>query len=365
MLAIVVHHSTLLLGDLGDATRWFAGAFLGVDVFFVLSGFLITALLLQEHDRSGRVHLLRFYGRRALRLLPALYVLLIVHVLYVYLTGLPREPEVEQVLGAAFYYKNWLGVFQLDPRLFFGPVHGAPALVHLWSLSVEEQFYLIWPFVVIAALSVAHRTSTALLTLVGFLLAIWAYRWYVFERGDVVIAIYPRTDMRADALIAGALLAVLWLRVGLPARHLKAVGGAAVLVVGLYLAFARLDSPFLWTGGLTVFAFAVAIALHAVLSSGWAANRLLCWRPLVAVGVVSYGVYLWHLPAFDVVARYGGDWPVAVRVAMGVALTAALVTASWYAVERPFLRMKARLEPAGVVSTGPVDAAEGDARPAR
>jgi peptidoglycan/LPS O-acetylase OafA/YrhL len=352
VLVIVVHHSSALLTGSVDISRWLSGAFLGVDIFFVLSGFLITSLLVQEQAGAGRVRVLRFYGRRALRLLPALYFLLLVHVAYVWLTGLPRGPEGEAVLGAAFYYKNWLGVFQPDVALL-APSHGAVGLVHLWSLSLEMQFYLLWPLVVIAALTMSRKTSTAVATLVVLLVAVVVYRWILWDRAVLFFSLYPRTDTRADALIIGALLAVLWMRVELPRRYAAWFGLGAVVVMSAFIARIRLSDAFLWKGGLTIFAGAVAVALFAVLSGESLLTRALRWRPLVAVGVVSYGVYLWHLPIFDLVARYGDDWPVVGRLVVAGGLTAAFTWLSWRVIERPFLRRKQKLEAPGVESTGP------------
>lgn len=351
VLIIVVYHANGLVNR-----SVLSGGFLGVDMFFVLSGFLITALLLQEQQREGRLYLGRFFGRRGLRLLPALYFFLVLHGLYVWLTGLPLRAELEYLVSAGLYFSNWMDhVFPNAVSIF--PPHGVAGLGHLWSLSLEMQFYVVWPFVVLTALSLSRRTSTAVATLVGLLVAIVGYRWYLFETGVNVLGLYERTYARADALIMGALLAVLWLRVDLPRRLgslVVGLGAAAVVVV--FILRMRLTDPFLWKGGLTLFAAAVALLLFVVLSNDLVA-RALRWPPLVAVGIVSYGVYLWHAPVYDVVARYGVTWAPPLRVAVAALLTACFTVVSWLLVERPFLRRKAHLEAPGITSTGPdVDA---------
>jgi peptidoglycan/LPS O-acetylase OafA/YrhL len=354
---IVVHHIVpLARGNFSAGLPGFVGGYLGVDIFFVLSGFLITCLLLNEQARRGQLKILRFYGRRALRLLPALYFLLLVHGLYVYFAGLPRGPEVENVVAAGLYYKNWLGVFHTNYAELLSPSPGASGLVHLWSLSVEEQFYVVWPLVVASVLSVRRRLSTVVIVLVAMLAFIFVYRWMAFDRADSFLSLYSRTDMRADALIVGALLAVIWTRASIPRRHAGLAAFAALVVVAVFISRVDASSEFLWKGGLTLFAGCVAVVLFAVVSSGWIGNRVLEWAPLRGLGVVSYGVYLWHLVVFEAVGRHAHGLPALARVVIALTVTAAFVACSWWLVERPFLRLKVRLEPPGIASTGPVSA---------
>ena len=227
--------------------------------------------------------------------------------------------------------------------------------MHLWSLSLEMQFYVIWPFVVIGALNLRRRASTAICVLVLLLAALVVHRWLLWDGGTLVTSLYSRTDTRADALVVGALVAVVWLRVDGPQRYARWLGltGAAV-ASDLHRAGSH-DGPVPLAGRADhLRGTVIAVLLFSLLSSDSGVSWLLRRRPLVAAGVVSYGIYLWHLPVFDAVERYGGDWSGSARGAAAVSLTAVFTGLSWFLVERPFLRRKSHLEAPGIESTGPV-----------
>jgi peptidoglycan/LPS O-acetylase OafA/YrhL len=224
-------------------------------------------------------------------------------------------------------------------------IDGGEGFGHLWSLAVEEQFYIFWPPVV-ALLLVARRKLAFTISVLVFAIAFVAFhRIQLWNGGEVWLWLIMRTDARADSLLMGALLAVLWTRgITFPVRAVRpAVWISVTFLIGCFL-FAHEDRAFLYLGGFTAVALAAAIVIYALVERVGVLPTLLSTRPLVVVGRVSYGVYLWHLPAFTVVQRYGMDWSVAVRLVVAYGATATLTVVSWFAIERPFLLLKTRLE---------------------
>jgi peptidoglycan/LPS O-acetylase OafA/YrhL len=313
----------------------FVGGFIGVDVFFVLSGFLITGLLVEERVRTGGLSFRRFYWRRAYRLLPAVAVLGAVHLAYVVVVGDPLGPEVRSLGSMALYVNNWAQAAGWDMRA---------DLAHAWSLSIEEQFYALWPIVVLLLLRVRERRAiVGAILAVALTAALW--RWRLWDTTGFDGA-YFRTDSRIDNLLIGAAAALAW-RWGWVsdalARGAAAVALPGLLALGLYLDQDKGDQVF--AGGLTLAAvFGAGLVLGAAAgTSPW--QPLLRARPLVTVGRVSYGVYLWHVPIIYMVRRHADGLPGLVQVVVALVATAVAVTASWVLVERPFLERKDRRQP--------------------
>ena len=222
LLIILISH-TAALSPVG---RWstIPGGFLGLDMFFVLSGFLITALMLREQVQTGRLSFRAFYRRRMLRLLPALVVLLGAHWCYSLVANLPQDIERETLLSVAFYYLNWkIAVGQQIVADFR----------HLWSLSVEEQFYLVWPLVVASVLHVRRRLSFVIIILVLAIVYVAIARAMLFASEISWDRLYVRTDARAEGLLVGALLAHVWVRGYSPKRYIiPAAWGASAFLLG-------------------------------------------------------------------------------------------------------------------------------------
>jgi peptidoglycan/LPS O-acetylase OafA/YrhL len=335
LLVVALHLRLVAPGAAGSLAP--DGGFLGVDVFFVLSGFLITALLLRE-VATGRVRVGAFYRRRALRLMPAVVALAAVHVGYAAVVGLPGALERSSILSVLFYWANWKLVYADGWPLI------AEGLAHTWSLAVEEQFYLVWP---LCMLAVARRRSQggAFFVLIAFAAAAVAVWRAVLVRADPPGIVYFRTDTRADALLVGALGAYAWTRGWIPRpRVLAAAAWCSLLFLVAMVVRADPDDRFLFDGGFTLVAVASTVVLLALLETGWTVRRVLELRPLRVVGRVSYGVYLWHYFVFTALATRAEGWSDGVRLAAGLAITAAAVSASWFLVERPFLAWKDRLE---------------------
>ena len=320
------------------------GGFLGVDVFFVLSGYLITMLLLREQQLTGRIALGAFWARRARRLLPALFFVLVAVALYAAFLVEPQARLSLRLDGLATlgYVGNWrqLGA---DGGYFAQGATPSP-LRHTWSLSIEEQFYLVWPLVVVAllrgrALTAGRVRRVLAVAVIGALLS--AVLMAVLVGGDVS-RVYYGTDTRAQSVLVGCALAAL-LRLRRPAApaHLRAVALAGWLglagVLAAMVAVAGTD-PRLYDGGLLLFDTAVAALLAAVvLAPDGSLARLLSVGPLPALGRISYGVYLWHWPVFVVMTAEGTGLEGLTLLALRLGLTLALAVLSWRLVERPVL----------------------------
>jgi peptidoglycan/LPS O-acetylase OafA/YrhL len=310
-----------ILGVLGVHLFGLSGGFYGVDLFFVLSGFLITTLLLEEHDRTGGVSLRAFYVRRARRLLPALGAVLVVIAavgpLY-YSPGL-----LASIVASGLYAANIVRGFGQSDFL-----NATPA-AHLWSLAQEEQFYVLWP---IALLSLRRRlTERRLLTILaaGFVVLV-LYRATLAGAGAGWHRIYYAPDTHMDGLVLGCVLAFAR-RHGLTSVPTLAGCAAFVLVVAAFVLGAQ-TVP--WSvGGLPIVEIAAAGLVLAALSPG-PVGIVLSARPLVWIGALSYSLYLWQIPAMWLTG-WDDRWA-------ALALTAALTLVSYYVVERPFRRPRAR-----------------------
>ncbi len=350
LLVMLSHTELAFLFSWMVATRgngYLQGGVLGVDLFFVLSGFLITALLLGGSTASGGrpKQAASFYARRALRLLPALFVFLLVGLAYDLSVHTPRATIIGTYVAALLYYSNWY-------RAAGEPV--SASMGHLWTLSIEEQFYLVWPAILLVALGFRRRLLVVGLVMVAAIVAVMVNRAVLWNGTAQVVELSSRTDTRADALLVGALVAQLWSRRRTPTRGLAPAAWVAAVFLVLCVAFARVSrdalvrptSGFLYLGGFTLIAIAMGVIILAVVEGAWGASGPLTWRPLRAVGRVSYGLYLWHLLVFVAVVHYLSSWPAVPQILVAWTLSFACTLASWWLIEKPFLRLKSRFEPA-------------------
>ena len=326
---------SVMVGHLGLV---YAGG-LGVDIFFVLSGYLITSILVSEYSANGRVSLKKFYARRALRILPAVVLLLIVlNVLIVFTQPSDHAAKFRwDSLGALFYIANWLRAFGRDLGI----------LGHLWSLSIEEQFYLLWPIALAFLLSrKLSLNQIAVIIAVGIGL-VNVDRIYLYHGLDSFNRIYNGLDTRADALLAGCALGVLGYRI-FSRRAFAMVGiiGGALVGYVLFRAYpvpADLQVPFGLTVGGTLFALSVAFALGGILSNCESIfAKLLRLPPLVWTGRISYGLYLWHFPVFTLIDVWFPAVPATLLMVIKIADTFLCATLSYYFLERPCLKLKKR-----------------------
>lgn len=317
------------------------GGTVSLDSFFVLSGFLITALLLREQARFGSIKRVGFYRRRAMRLLPPLFAVLAAQSLFAYLSGISFHEEWTSLLSVAFYYSNWKLAFHSDA--LGGNI--ANGLQHLWSLALEEQFYLIWPWVTIAFLTVARRLRTVVLVLVPLIAAISIHRALMYNGVNTWYATFIRTDTRADGILLGCLMAHIWIRGRLPRRGLPILATVASIFLLICLPLVQTTGPFLFRGGINAIDIACALIIAALVETQWAGRHFFNFRPFVILGLVSYAFYLWHLPVFFAIRYYGGHhWNPTLRVVLAVSITVLFTILSWELIEKPFLDWKDRIE---------------------
>jgi peptidoglycan/LPS O-acetylase OafA/YrhL len=328
--------AVLLVAGVHTHPRLVPAGSIGVDVFFVLSGFLITTLLVEELDQRGHISIGRFYIRRALRLLPALFGLLAAVAAWALLVAAPdtRHNALREIVAAASYTRN-LTLWAHVPGTLLG---------HTWSLALEEQFYLVWPVVLLLCLRPRRPSNTLAVLFVVSFVVISALRL------SGVVGPSALFIGRPDALLLGAAIALLRRDVpGLWAGPAAARRAGPALVVGT----AGLVGIAAWDAGDDLFGIGYTLAALAaagliyglVVLHEQGPVRVFTSRPAVALGRVSYGFYLWHLP----VLRWTDDRltgePAVVRIGVGLALALAATLLSYRLLEQPALRLKARFAP--------------------
>jgi peptidoglycan/LPS O-acetylase OafA/YrhL len=297
---------------------WAVGGFISVNVFFVLSGFLITALLVKEWMKSSTISLRRFWARRARRLLPALFVLLIGMAIYAWLIAPPdtRSSLRINAISTLFYFGNWHQI--ASGQSYFAQTAAPSPLLHTWTLAIEEQFYLVWPLVVLGMLKWRRSLRALMVLTVTAACASAIEMGLIFHSGADPSRLYYGTDTRAQDLLIGAVVAIALARRG-PAASRRGQRWMSTLVVVAALGFAlewiRLNasSAFPYRGGFFLAdVFVGLVILGVVQASRGLPARILSNRPLVYIGKVSYGLYLWHWPVILVMtsARVGlVGWP--------------------------------------------------------
>jgi len=323
---------------------WAQGGLLGVGVFFTLSGYLITDLLLCQQEITGGLQFADFWLRRARRLLPALFLMLAVVAAWVTLLDRSLLPAIRGAVAAsALYVNNWWLIAQHSSYFAqFGP----PSPVgHLWSLAVEEQFYLIWPWLLWIGLRLRRgrpvadtRLAAASLLLAAASAVTMAL---LYQPGYDPTRVYDGTDTRAFALLIGSALAFVW-----PSRHLRGEvtksarwvldgAGVAGLAVFAVLVWRTGEySPFIYRGGMVLLSLGTALIVAAVASPASRLGRVLGWQPLRWLGVRSYGIYLWHFPIIVLTSPADGR-DTLTRAVLQVAASIGCAALSWRYLEEP------------------------------
>jgi peptidoglycan/LPS O-acetylase OafA/YrhL len=348
---------------------WIDGGYLGVDAFFVLSGFLITSLLLTEHAVHGRLSLGRFWARRSRRLLPAMLVVVAAVVVWA-MAAAPDELTTIRgdAVATLLYVANW---HEIATASDYWAIFDAPSpLQHAWSLAIEEQFYLVWPVALAGLAVVARRRRLRLAPVVGVVAVAAAAASYLAMAalagdGDVTRAYYG-TGCRAGAIALGAVLAALVHRrraIGATAVNPVTRPGlqvAAIVAAGM-LAWAWLvaegSSLWLYRGGFVALGVAVAVVIAAALEPAGPVARALSWAPLRGLGLISYGLYLWHWVVIATVteARTSLSGAPLTVTQLGLGLGAALVSYRWLEQpirQRRWLRTPATAVPAALGAYG-------------
>jgi peptidoglycan/LPS O-acetylase OafA/YrhL len=324
------------------AFGWPGGGTLGVDLFFVLSGFLITTLLLEEHDAKGTISIRRFYGRRARRLLPALFVLIAPFLLLAAVsaatTGSLRSPVFVGLASALTYTSNI--VVAADPS-------AVPAgMIHLWSLAAEEQFYIVWPLLLLILIRAGGARLVARAFVVLLIVSV-VYRLQLLMRGASIERLYYGPDTHADSLLIGCAFGCYFARRGLPVWIRSSGRGrevasivALTLVIATVVLLERIPQRLAYETQLLPTAFALVAGLFVVcaLAGETVVARALSVRPVVFLGRISYSLYLWHLPLL--VAFAGVHREVGLPTIGAVVVAVALANCSRKFIELPFLRQR-------------------------
>jgi peptidoglycan/LPS O-acetylase OafA/YrhL len=340
VIGVLLYHADL---------SWIPGGFLGVDVFFVLSGFLITSLILEEFDRSGRVDFRKFYLGRARRLLPALILVLVVVSLAAALVYQDAARQLaSDVVASIFYVNNWWYI--AADQSYFEFIGRPPLLKHLWSLAVEEQFYLVWPAIAFLAMRrFARKGVFAVAATLAILSTIWMLQLAVangFPDFADPSRAYFGTDSHSMGLLIGAAMATFWrpgrMRRSLPtgaSAIITAIGIAALLAVIWFFVFVGEFTPWLYRGGFLGLALIVATLIAAASHPGVGLGKAMGTQPWRYIGQRSYGLYLWHWPVF-MATRPGLDLPLdgVPLLILRLGLTVGIAELSFRFVEMPIRR---------------------------
>jgi len=347
---------------------WLPGGYLGVEVFFVLSGYLITLLLMGEQERTGRVDLVQFWKRRFRRLLPALFVMMAL--VGVYVTGFYTAARYEtrgDFLGGILYVSNW---YQIFVGQGYGSSEAFVPLRHLWSLAVEEQFYVLWPLVMVALLRRSRgRLPSVGVKLLAISLGIAAITALLFHGGDVNVAdgkatgfwsiagrlvntndlLYLNSFSRAGGLMLGAGFAMLWRPMAVirgPLRDkarrldLLAFGGIAVLVylmVTMWLTekSGSVYNPWLFRGGFLLTGLATLLVVAAATHQKAITGPLLGNKVMLWIGTRSYGLYLYHWPVYQVIRKQANIQLTVAELVTAMVVTIPLTELSYQFIETP------------------------------
>jgi peptidoglycan/LPS O-acetylase OafA/YrhL len=351
VVAVILYHG---------GVSWAPGGFLGVELFFVLSGFLITSLLLAEWARSTTIVLRSFWARRARRLLPALFALVLVIGIYYALAGSTKAvPGLEDDgISTLLYFNNWHQI--VNGTNYFAASGPVSPLQHTWSLAIEEQFYLVWPLLVLGLLALTRRRGASErrslqvllgVSLTGALLSATDMA-LLFAGGHGVDRVYYGTDTRAGGLLLGASLAI---ALAIRRRHprpdtrfvltaarrrvldIAAVGGLAAIAAGIWLFNG--STPWMYPYGLLgLDAAALVVILTVVTMPTALVSRLLSLAPLRGVGLISYGLYLWHFPLFLWLDETSTGLTGMSLLLLRLAVTLGVSLISYWVIEQPIRR---------------------------
>lgn len=324
----------------------FSGGFIGVDIFFVLSGFLITSLLLDEHLETGRISLGQFWRRRLKRLMPAIVVLVVgvnATSLLISPAGLYGHLGADTV-SSLFFFANWH--FISATSSYFFSLGVASPLNHMWSLAIEEQFYWIWPVALWFALR--RFISITTLAVAVVIIGVASQTWMAFGAAHHFNSnrIYFGSDTHLQGLVAGAVAALLLFRSHVLTTTLTRITTwctrlAPVALGGLVLSLAFMSekSAFLYRGGFVVVATCAAVlVVHIVTKPEGLIGRLLAVRPLVFIGKISFGLYLWHYPIFVFINRNNIHHARFSLLAVRLVVTFLVAVLSYYLIEVPLRR---------------------------
>ncbi|QOQ55656.1 acyltransferase family protein [Bacillus amyloliquefaciens] len=334
VLAVIAYHLNF---------NWADGGFIGVDIFFVLSGYLITSIILPAQGNDITLDLRDFWVRRIRRLLPAAYLMIITTVIWVVLFNSELLHTVRgDAVSSLFYISNWWFIFH---KLSYFDSFGSPSpLKNLWSLAIEEQFYIIWPFLLLAGMHIC-KTRTRLAAAVTFIaLCSAVVMSMMYVPGGDPSRVYYGTDTRSFELLIGCALALVWPMKRLSSKRLPSSmkhllhGTELAAFAALLLCVFYTDEyePFLYKGGMLLISITAAVLVACICHPSSFLGHVLSWKPLRWIGTRSYGIYLWHYPVIVLstpVQEIGN--PVYWHCAVRIGATFILAELSYHFIEKP------------------------------
>ena len=329
VLAVIAYHADL---------AWIPGGFLGVEVFFVVSGFLITTLMLEERAQTGSVSLRSFWLRRARRLMPALFVMLVALAFAVATFATVHAPDFRRdVVPSLLYVSNWWQIFFVETP-YFAPTD-LPVLRHLWSLAVEEQWYLVWPLAFLAFRRRSARMSGMVLAIASLGIMVGTALLWLPDSEQRTNFLYLSTPTRASGLLLGAALAFVWKPWAgeQDVRRLRSIAAdaAAIVAIGVIayaMATQHVDDRSLYMGWLPATTLGSTVVIAVIVRPSISLVARVMRNPvLAAIGRRSYGLYLWHWPIFVIAeARQS-----VTRLAVALTLTVVINELSYLLIETP------------------------------
>ncbi|MFJ7665921.1 acyltransferase family protein [Lysinibacillus sp. NPDC097195] len=341
VLAVIAYHFNF---------RWASGGFLGVDIFFVLSGYLITSTILPLPGEQVTINLRKFWIGRFRRLVPAAYVMIMTSFVWVMLFHKELLNTLRgDALSSIFYSSNWWFIYH---KLSYFDSFGSPSpLKNLWSLAIEEQFYVVWPLVLIIGLSIFRKQSKfSNLIFIGALCSAMLMAM-LYQPGSDPSRIYYGTDTRSFELLIGCWLAFVWpmKRLStnkLSTKHVYELNSIAVITFLIFIGsilFVDEYQAFLYRGGMFLFCINAALLIACVCHPASYVGKLLSWKPLCWIGSRSYGIYLWHYPIIVLgTPVYEIGNPAYGRVALQLILIVLLAEISYRLIEMPIRKQGLR-----------------------
>ncbi|WP_208591219.1 acyltransferase family protein [Gracilibacillus suaedae] len=324
--------------------EWASGGFLGVGVFFVLSGYLITDLLNMEWMNNGQINLRHFWIRRARRLLPGQIFVLIVVAVWMLLFYFSQLTNIwGDFIASFFYVTNWWFIFN-DVGYFSNFGEPSP-LLHFWSLAVEEQFYLVWPFLLLLGLRFVHNRKLLIgFILVGTLASVLGMAFFYQPGLMDTSRVYFGTDTRAFALLIGAILALCLpsqMFEGRIADHkglrifLDIIGAISFVILFWMIWQTNQYEAFLYRGGMVLQCIASAVVVAAAVHPSTRISRILGFKLLRWLGVRSYGIYIWHYPVLVLFFPMSGGENSIFHILIQIGITLLVASISWRFIEQP------------------------------
>jgi peptidoglycan/LPS O-acetylase OafA/YrhL len=313
------------------------GGFIGVDIFFVLSGFLISNILITEYKSANTISLKNFYIRRILRLIPAFVVVLLATNLFSLLfQRIDSQQILTESLYSFFYVSNWAAAFQWSGFDFLG---------HTWSLAIEEQFYLLWPAVLFLLLRSKLKLESISYIVLVAILSLICWRIYLNQIDTPYYRLYYALDTRFDSILSGSLLALLYQQeyfqvlILRKAKMIKAGAwiSAAILTI-FFFTISYLDRHLYNFYFVIIEIAAFIIILNSLINKSDFINKVLRNKILMFIGTISYGLYLWHYPIIRFFHQY--DFSRFATAVLAIATSLAMTILSWYMIEKPILKLK-------------------------